>query len=61
MERPNILDYGSLKHLKIKRRHIIPFMRGRPERDKPITKDDQINLVILLNTCKSLNSFLEQV
>ena len=51
---------------KIKRnKHIrtltIPFMQGRPNRDKRIMKEDIINLKIALNSAKSFDAFLELI
>jgi hypothetical protein len=37
------------------------FLSRRPDRDMPISKDDIINLKILLETCTSLEQFLERV
>ncbi len=39
----------------------IPFMEGRPERDLAIKDNDIANLLIALNTCKSLDEFLSRV
>jgi hypothetical protein len=61
MKKQDIVDYKQLKVTKIRRRSIIPFMQGRPERDTIIQKDDITNLVILLNTCKNLDEFLNKV
>jgi len=36
----------------------IPFLKGRPTKRKRITKEDLIDLKILLNTARSLNDFL---
>lgn len=62
MEKPNIAELNKqIKIAKIKRRSIIPFMKGRPKRDTIIQNDDILNLVILLNSCKTLKEFLEKV
>ena len=61
MKNQDIVDYKQMKVSKIKRRSIIPFMQGRPVRDTIIQKDDITNLIILLNTCKSLNELLNKV
>ena len=39
----------------------MPVLDGRPQRDAAISPDDIINLQIALNTCKSLEEFLEDV
>jgi len=41
-------------------RHI-PFLGGRPERDLIITTDEIMDLVILLETVKSFEEFLEKI
>ena len=35
----------------------IPFLKGRPERDVPISKDDMINLLIALEIHHDVISF----
>jgi hypothetical protein len=37
----------------------IPFLQGRPKRDRPIDRDDLLNLEILLNICKTVDEFLK--
>ncbi|MGD9201875.1 MAG: hypothetical protein PVI26_09950 [Chitinispirillia bacterium] len=61
MKKPDMIDYKEIKTSRLKRRSIIPFMQGRPARNTIIQKDDIINLIIMLNTCKSLNEFLNKV
>lgn len=39
----------------------IPYMEGRPERVTPIGEEDIQNLLIALNTAKSLEDFLALV
>ena len=39
----------------------LPVLEGRPQRDVSITPDDVTNLRIALNTCGSLEEFLEEV
>lgn len=38
----------------------IPFGEGRPKRDKPICKDDLVNLAIAFHKCRTLSEFLER-
>ena len=42
-------------------RTYIPFMKGRPVRDTMISKEDQLNLTIALNTCKTFEELLDRV
>ena len=41
--------------------HFIPMYEGRPKREEVIGKDDVLNLEIVLNTCNTVESFLEAV
>jgi len=36
-----------------------PFLQGRPQRDRPIDRDDLLNLEILLNIWKTVDEFLK--
>jgi len=45
----------------ITRNKVIPFLGGRPKRDKPIKRDDIVNLQIALNSSKSFEEFLNQI
>ncbi len=52
---------------RIARRHVtahdrrIPFLGGRPDRSFSIGKDDLLNLQIALNTCSSMEEFVEAI
>lgn len=35
----------------------IPFLEGRPERNDTICRDDIVNLLIAIHTCKSFDEF----
>jgi hypothetical protein len=39
----------------------IPFLGGRPSRESTISEDEVINLIITLNTARSMDEFLEHV
>lgn len=52
-----------MENKKIKRRELklwIPFLTGRPIRDKIIQHDEITNMVILLNLCDS-KTFLKEL
>lgn len=53
------------KQLKTSEVKFIPFLKGRPKRPEGlagrITKDDVLNLSILLRTSKSIEEFLDTV
>lgn len=39
----------------------IPFLSGRPKRDLGITKDEILDLKILLNSAKGIDQFIERM
>jgi len=45
---------------RVSKQNRIPFLKGRPERDHVIDDEDLINLKIELETCKSLEEFVER-
>lgn len=61
MEKRNVVDHRRIKLDKIKSSDYIPFMGGRPKREKIISEDDSVNLSIALNTSNTIEEFLNQV
>ncbi len=61
MERPHVVDHRRIKLDKIKSKEYIPFLEGRPNRQKIIKEDDRLNLLITLNTSKTFEEFLNQI
>jgi hypothetical protein len=59
MEDKNIVDKRSIKLDDVLKPDYIPFMAGRPARDKVIGADDLINLKINLNTCNTVEDLLK--
>jgi hypothetical protein len=57
----NVYDKRYVRLEEVGRDEYIPFLGGRPSREKIISEDDITNLIIALNTAKSLDVFLEQV
>ena len=57
----NVYDKRYIRLEEVGREEYIPFLGGRPHRDNVISEDDITNLIIALNTAKSLEVFLEQV
>lgn len=57
----NVYDKRYIRLEEVGREEYIPFLEGRPHRDSIISEDDITNLIIALNTAKSLEVFLEQV
>jgi hypothetical protein len=57
----NVFDKRFVRLDEVGRADFIPFLGGRPERDTIISEDDIMNLVISLNTAKSMEELIEQV
>lgn len=61
MRRRHVVDKRSVKLENVAREDYIPFMGGKPDRNTVIDNEDLTNLVIALNTSKSLEEFIETV
>lgn len=61
MKRPHIEDHRRIKLEKIQSPDYIPFLEGRPKREKVIRGEDVLNLSIALNTSKSFEEFLKKM
>ena len=48
----------TIKTVGVMNKEHIPFGKGKPKRDTVIKTDDVVNLVIALNTAKSMEEFL---
>jgi hypothetical protein len=59
MEDKNIVDKRSIRLEDVLKPDYIPFLAGRPPREKVIGADDIINLIINLNTCNTVEDFLK--
>jgi hypothetical protein len=59
MEDKNIVDKRSIRFEDVLKSDYIPFLAGRPPREKVIGADDIINLKINLNTCNTVEDFLK--
>ncbi len=59
MKRPKVIDHRRVKLESINSKEYIPFLEGRPNREKIIKNDDLINLSIALNTSKSFEELLQ--
>jgi len=53
----NINDKRFVKLENVMAENYIPFMTGRPERDEVISKNDLLDLKIMLNQLKSAEEF----
>ena len=58
MNKPNIIDKRTIRLEKILKPDYIPFLGGRPGRTTVISKDEILDLRILLNTTGSVEEFL---
>ena len=60
MEKPTVVDKRSVRLENISKKDYIPFLGGRPRREKIITPDEILNLKIALHTTTTVNEFLGQ-
>jgi len=61
MKKPHVKDYRRIKLEKIQSPDYIPFLEGRPKREKVIRNEDILDLRIALNSSKSFEDFLKQI
>ncbi len=54
----NMEDNGAVKLQNVSAQDFIPLFSGRPKREKVISKDDLVDLDILLHTCDTVEAFL---
>jgi hypothetical protein len=57
----NVIDRRQIHLEKIMRPDYIPFLGGRPKRTMIINNEDIMNLVIMLNTSDSVETFLKNL
>ena len=61
MKKPKVVDHRRVTLENATKKEFIPFLGGRPKREKIIKNDDIVNLTIALNSSKSLEEFLKTV
>ena len=61
MKKPKVIDHRRVKLENVNEKDYIPFLGGRPDREKIIKSDDIVNLSIALNASKSFEEFLNSV
>lgn len=62
MERnKKIIDKRIIRLEELNKKDYIPFLGGRPKRNKIISKDEILDLRILLNTTNDVEEFLEEI
>ena len=59
MEKKHISDTRRFKLDTIMKKDYIPFLEGRPKREKVILQEDIDNLLIALNASKSFEEFID--
>jgi hypothetical protein len=57
----HVIDKRTIKLEDVMKNDYIPFLSGRPEREKIIGKDDIMNVEILLNTTKTVAELIEKL
>jgi hypothetical protein len=61
MEKKNVIDRRSIKLQDVMSKDYIPFLGGRPAREKVIGADDLLDLEIAINTSSTLDEFLSRI
>ena len=61
MKERNLMEELHLMLEKAMKDEYNKLLRGKPERDREINKEDILNLKIALNSCTSLDEFLDKV
>lgn len=61
MENRKVNDKRQVKLEHMLSSDYIPFLEGRPFREVPIGKDDEVDVAIALNTTNTVEEFLEFV
>jgi len=59
MEKKKVVDKRSINLEHVMSPDYIPFLCGRPERERIIGKEDFMNLEIALNTCTTVEELLQ--
>jgi len=61
MEKRHVVDKRSIKLEDVLKSDYIPFLSGRPVREKVIGKDDLLNLAITLNTVSTIGELIAKI
>lgn len=61
MKKSNVADRRRVKLEKITQKDYIPFLEGRPERERVIGHDDLVNLTIALQTSKTIDELFKHI
>lgn len=60
-DKRNVVDKKTIKLEDVMKSDYIPFLSGRPEREKIIGKDDLMNVEILLNTTVTVDDLIAKL
>ena len=61
MEKKPIIDKRSIRLEEVMKKDYIPFLGGRPDREKIISPDDILNLKIKINLEQSVEDFINNL
>ena len=61
MDSGKVVDKRSVRLEEVMKPGYIPFLGGRPERDTIISIDEIVNLVIMINTADTVESFINNL
>jgi hypothetical protein len=61
MEKKPVIDKRSIKLEEVMSKDYIPFLGGRPKRERVISNDEVLNLTIRLHTIDTVEEFLKNV
>jgi len=61
MDKRHVIDRRKVRLEELMKDGYIPYMAGRPRREKAINTDDLTNLAIALNTSDSINDLLKKI
>ena len=61
MEKKPVIDKRSIRLEEVMKKDYIPFLGGRPKREKVIGLDDVVNLRINLNVAQTVDEFINNV
>ena len=61
MEKKRVVDKRSIRLEEVMKKDYIPFLGGRPEREKVISVDDVINVRIHLNSVQTVEDLIQNI
>jgi hypothetical protein len=61
MEKKPVVDKRSIRLEEVMKKDYIPFLGGRPDREKVIGLDDVLNVRINLNVAMTVEDFIKSI